>query len=178
MGILLIAAFRIGCPFHQAADNFYLAANVQDDIYGYDVGQERTWAGDSVQFSVSPEHSANSRHTEIAIGIVNGKQRVRRYSYRGDSISDSADTLLQNKGNAEFAATRLSDSTVYEFRIGWEELMPEGYNPELYEALNFSMLINDNDGNGRRGWFEFGSGIGTGKDPSLFLELPFASKNQ
>jgi hypothetical protein len=33
------------------------------------------------------------------------------------------------------------------------------------------MLVNDNDGSGRRGWLEYGSGIGSAKDPTLYLDL-------
>ena len=33
------------------------------------------------------------------------------------------------------------------------------------------MLINDNDGQGRKGWIEYGSGIGKNIDTSLFTFL-------
>ena len=36
------------------------------------------------------------------------------------------------------------------------------------KAFGFSVLVNDNDGKGRKGWIEWGSGIGRGKDPARF----------
>lgn len=37
--------------------------------------------------------------------------------------------------------------------------------------LKFSLLLNDNDGSGRRGWLEYNSGIGASKDSNLFGDL-------
>ena len=37
--------------------------------------------------------------------------------------------------------------------------------------MGFSVLINDNDGSGRRGWMECGSGIGKSKDANLFVTI-------
>lgn len=51
---------------------------------------------------------------------------------------------------------------------GWRTarfLLTEGF------SLGFSLLINDNDGTGRRGWIEFMSGIGVAKNPAFFGEL-------
>jgi len=40
--------------------------------------------------------------------------------------------------------------------------------------MSVSMLVNDNDGAVRKGWIEWGSGIGTGKDPALFRPVRLA----
>ena len=41
-------------------------------------------------------------------------------------------------------------------------------DPARTKAFGFSVLVNDNDGKGRKGWIEWGSGIGVGKDPARF----------
>jgi hypothetical protein len=37
--------------------------------------------------------------------------------------------------------------------------------------MSFSLLVNENDGQGRRGWIEWASGIGSEKRPSLFRAM-------
>jgi len=66
-------------------------------------------------------------------------------------------------------ARRDENITYYEIQIPWKELLPSGVAPEDY--LVFSMLINENDGNGRRGWIEWGSGIATQKTALLFKQV-------
>ena len=58
--------------------------------------------------------------------------------------------------------------TVYELQIPWSELFWEGYVPDPSKEYHFSLMANDNDGSGRRGWIEYCSGIGTHKDVTLF----------
>ena len=40
-----------------------------------------------------------------------------------------------------------------------------------YYDFGFAMRVNDNDGYGRRGWCEYTSGIGRGKNTDLFGRL-------
>ena len=42
-----------------------------------------------------------------------------------------------------------------------------------HESIGFSLLVNDNDGQGRRGWMEWSSGIGNNKDPLLYGSIIF-----
>ena len=36
------------------------------------------------------------------------------------------------------------------------------------ENFGFSLIVNDNDGSGRKGYLEYTSGIGNGKNTALF----------
>jgi hypothetical protein len=56
------------------------------------------------------------------------------------------------------------ETTTYEVKIPWSALSAD---PDT-EALGFSMLVNDNDGDGRTGWREWAGGIGENKDPAAF----------
>ncbi|MGN0178996.1 MAG: hypothetical protein ACI4DY_06090, partial [Monoglobaceae bacterium] len=58
----------------------------------------------------------------------------------------------------------------YEFKMSWQDLFRNNFVPT--DNLIFSILVNDNDGTGRRGWMEYGGGIGGVKDTSKFLEIP------
>ena len=54
---------------------------------------------------------------------------------------------------------------MYELALPWSKLAPTVAADGM---LSLSMLVNDNDGGGRKGYIEWGSGIGTGKDAALF----------
>jgi len=53
----------------------------------------------------------------------------------------------------------------------WKELNP--LEPGRGKLFSFSILVNDNDGAGRRGWIEWASGIGQGKNPKLYAVCRF-----
>ena len=61
------------------------------------------------------------------------------------------------------------NTLIYEIKVPWSEIFPKDY--KIANSLNFSMLIADNDGTGRRGWLEFGRGIGDSKDASRFKKV-------
>ena len=66
----------------------------------------------------------------------------------------------------------MEQTTVYEIALPWTEILPEKFSElDLNRSLGFSMLVNDNDGKGRRGWIEYASGIGEGKNTALFTYL-------
>jgi hypothetical protein len=56
--------------------------------------------------------------------------------------------------------------TVYEMALPWSEISQ--VKPSANEALSISFLVNDNDGSGRKGYIEWGSGIGEVKDSKKF----------
>ena len=70
-----------------------------------------------------------------------------------------------------YAINRRGNQTIYEVAIPWEQILPTDVKPTEGFSLGFSLLINDNDGTGRRGWIEFMSGIGVAKNPAFFGEL-------
>jgi hypothetical protein len=49
--------------------------------------------------------------------------------------------------------------------------------PEIAKAIRqgcrMSLLVNDNDGAGRKGWLEWTPGIGQTKDPSQYVPVSF-----
>ena len=61
--------------------------------------------------------------------------------------------------------------TVYELKIPWSELLPPDCEIKANSKLGFSLLINDNDGSGRRGWLEMTPGIGWYKNGEEFTRI-------
>ncbi len=146
-------------------ENFYLAAKVKDNIhFGNDSGG-RIWAQDCIQFSFAPENKSTSAITEFAVSLSDGdgqigEVQVVRYL---SAVSDAEDYDINNLGGTQAAAVPGSDGDVtYEVKVPWGEIFPESYKTD--GTVCFSLLIADNDGSGRRGWLEFGRGIGDGKD--------------
>ncbi len=64
--------------------------------------------------------------------------------------------------------SRAADTTVYELEIPWKSLNVKNPRPGMH--LKFSLLVNDADESKQRHWLEWYSGIGNGKDPSLYGE--------
>lgn len=157
-------------------DNFYITVKVKDNIYYQEDTGEYIWKGDSLQFGL-----LYGKETYVAFGNFGSK-----YSEFGAAKTSAGDEMFRwmsedeqtPKGpveNYECVITRdeSDKTTLYEIALPWTEILPQ--NIEKFDptdrALGFSLLVNDNDKNGRRGWIEFASGIGEGKDTSLFTYL-------
>lgn len=153
-------------------ENFYLAAKVKDDIHFENDSEGRIWAQDCIQFSFAPENKSTSAITEFAVSLSGGDEQpgevqVVRYL---SAVSDAEDYDINNLGGTQAAAALGSDGNVtYEVKVPWGEIFPNDYKTD--GTLCFSLLIADNDGSGRRGWLEFGRGIGDSKDAGLFKRI-------
>lgn len=71
----------------------------------------------------------------------------------------------------KYAVSRSDSTTSYELAIPWRELSHDITQVKQGMKLKFSLLVNDNDGEGRRGWLEYNSGIGSSKDVNAFGDL-------
>lgn len=156
-------------------DNFYITAQVKDDVFCQKDTGVSVWQGDSLQFGL-----VYGEETNIQIGNFGTK-----YSEFGAAKTPEGDQMYRwmsedgskSEGfveNYELAITRDDETqlTTYEMEIPWSEILPKNiksFDPN--RALGFSLLVNDNDGSGRRGWIEYASGIGEGKNTSLFTYL-------
>lgn len=157
-------------------DNFYLAARVIDNVDA--ATGNAIWQNDSIQFAFANEKRADGKRTEYAIGILDGKPTVERYSYMivdygAIGVKDAFET-----GDIQVAINRDEKlkTTCYEAKIPWEQIYGTKINPNMYEDMIFSLLINDNDGNGRIGWLEYCPGIGASKDIMQFIRIPMYKK--
>ncbi|MCR5382375.1 MAG: hypothetical protein K6G44_15430 [Lentisphaeria bacterium] len=117
------------------------------------------WQGDSVQLSIAPLDGQKS--VSLMLALLARKPTVL------------VETRLNPDSKAEDFPLSIIGSTngdgplQYTVTIPWEAL------PGIKGNCRISLLVNDNDGNGRKGWIEFHSGIGSFKDTSLFGTYSF-----
>lgn len=154
-------------------ENMYLYCEVTDDIFNQPEPAATCYKGDSVQIGIFfggevqvAIGQKNTSYHELALSKTPDGPRVYRYlsqddSYEKGDITDVCELAVEREGN----------KTVYEFKIPWDKLLMPGQMPKMGDRLGFSFLVNDNDGNGRRGWIEYASGIGESKDTTLFTYL-------
>lgn len=143
-------------------DNFYLALQVKDDVWEHD--KEGTlWKSDGVQFGMAPELGS----TQLMVADVS-------YTDEKKFVLETSpvDANIGSVKNADYEIKRNGNITTYEICVPWLSLFPDGFTPAANKPMAFSIMINDNDGDGRRGFLEYGSGIGSGMQTSTeFLNL-------
>lgn len=148
-------------------DNLYLACEVTDDIFSCDYEGTMIWQGDSWQFGLAYNRENNegssSSFTEVGLALTpKGISFVKYSTETGTSMELEV---------SEAQVTREGNKTTYEIKMPWSEAIPEGAEVKPNMEIGYSMLINDNDTFGRRGWIEFGSGIGRYKKVSEFARI-------
>lgn len=143
-------------------EDFYLYIEVIDDVFFNDFSPDTIWQGDSVQFAIAPrnEHRRDEPFVQIDIAKSKGKDIVYRRAF-GRQLKEGE---IEAKGKVKLEGNKV----LYLFAIPWKEL---GVKPEKGKSLGFSFLVNDNDGEGRKGWMEWGGGIGWEKNPAQFYDL-------
>jgi len=163
----------IDCNLMWDEEKFYLGAIVRDNIHFNSETPYTIWKGDSIQFGIEnsifrntlsfDETGASLEYTEIGIALSDGKPSCYRWS------SQKNVQPVGEVKNFEACVKRYDDGkTVYEFAIPWTELFEDDYVLDKNTVFGYSMLVNDNDGAGRRGWIEYNTGIGSQKDSTMF----------
>ncbi|RED51883.1 chitinase N-terminal domain-containing protein [Cohnella lupini] len=145
-------------------DHLYMYARVHDDLFSQPMQGEEIWSGDSIQFAVSAGMPGeNLQWYEYGMALTpQGPELYRWMAPQGVVTGTMADPNLQ--------VTRDEDAkdTIYQLALPWDELMPIDPGDGI---LSLSIVVNENDGNGRKGYVEWGSGIGSSKQSSLFKPM-------
>jgi len=163
-------------------ENVYFCWDVTDDKFSQEYEDFYTWQGDSVQFGVymgsGDEYialgEANTSFTEIGIAKTPKGPQLYRYSAQD---SEKHKTGLLPEEEYDLAINVDGAKTIYELSMPWDSLLPDGVQPKANSRLGFSFLVNDNDGQGRRGAILFAGGIFFNKDSSLFTYINLIGKN-
>ncbi|MFD2117988.1 S-layer homology domain-containing protein [Paenibacillus yanchengensis] len=143
-------------------DNLYITGYITDNHFAQPYSDGDIWQGDSVQFAVSSGMPGDaSRWFEYGMALTsNGAELYRWQSTPQLNTGQVTNTDLDISRDEE------TKKTIYKLALPWSELKPIKQSDGL---ISISFVVNDNDGNGRKGWIEWGSGIAVSKNSALFV---------
>jgi hypothetical protein len=144
--------------------NFYMTAETDDDRFHQAYPTEAFWEGDSIQFGVASD--TDTRY-EFGVALTDKGVHAECPAYPPATNPDSV------VAGARFSVQRDGTTVVYRCVIPWSQIPP--IRPANGTML-FSILVNDNDGGGRKGWIEWGGGIGDSKSVERYQTCTFVGE--
>ncbi len=140
-------------------------------------GEKQLWNYDSLQFAVDVRGKGSVMDImEFAIGMA-GDRPVMMKTMTPDNTGDLPTGYTPAWQPIKHGDVKIEHSgmkSVYKVKLDWSELYPCNWIPE--KPLAFSLLVNDNDGNGRLGYLEWGSGIGGNKSAGSYGRIFFVNQ--
>lgn len=138
----------------------YLAAVVRDNVQHQADEGAQMWRGDCIQLAwrngaPNSQPGFDGTEHEIGLTLTPGGAQVFQWAPVAAPPPDARLAVLREEGR-----------TVYEAAIPWRALGVSAPRSGLRGA--WSMTVNDNDGEGFRGWLEWTPGVCGGKDSSVF----------
>ena len=152
------------------SQNFYMMADVRDDIHCQPYNDQTIWAGDGIQMGLDMGNDAGK-------GFLD---RVNDFEF-GLALHESGPVLWawhapygrpDERVNYPLQITREGDITQYRLVLPWEAITDKA--PEEGDIIGFSVTVNDNDGVGVRYNMHTDMGLKGDKRPNLFSKLVFA----
>ncbi|WP_112247559.1 sugar-binding protein [Kribbella monticola] len=143
----------------------YLSAKVTDDVFAQPNRNGNIWAGDSLQLGMTAGAPGEATQVqEIGVALTDAGTVD---TWRWTPVSQTgAPPGVQAKVVRDEAA----HSTTYEIAVPWSTL---GFAPDD-RLLSTTVVINENDGTGRRGWLSWGKGVAETKNPAGFNAVRLA----
>lgn len=154
-------------------ENLYIACEVTDNIFSCNYKGTSIWQGDSLQFGLAyarenEDGETTTAFTEVGTALTPNGVELVKYSNESGTTMDVKESVSIVKRNG--------NKTIYEVCMPWSEAVPQGAQIKPNIEIGYSMLVNDNDTTGRRGWIEFGSGIGVYKAVNEFARIRLVPK--
>jgi len=154
------------------ADHLYIAVRVQDDVFSQQRSNALIYEGDSVQIAIDVLkdddpffREKNLVNYEYAFALTpKGSLTWRHIAPQLEPRGRDDNVTLKIVRNEE------KKETVYEVAIPLLD-MQAFYKSQ--QVVGFSVIINDNDGKGRKGWLQWTPGIGDAKDSVYYGEVIF-----
>ena len=157
----------------------HFAAEVRDDVHHQSVHADTAdamWRDDSIQIGFDVAGDAQPVANvpqydgvdDVEIGLALTADGPIAYAW--DNPRSEAGLL--ESANFAIARDEAAKVTRYEIALPWASLGLAAAPAGRWMGMN--VLVNDNDGKGRRGWLEWAPGIGYAKDPSQFPKVLIA----
>lgn len=181
-------------PFHQR-DKEGLSSRAQVGLYedGLDLlvevqdskhvqsEKEQWWNGDSLQFAVDCEGRGIFGSSMEVLAALRPDGVVFWKISTANAGADLPSKMSAAGGPVQFGECKISrdgSKTIYRIRLPWSELYPMAFTPD--REIKVSLLVNNNDGDGRGGFLEWAGGIGGPgeKDPAAYGTLKPLGKSK
>jgi hypothetical protein len=161
-------------------DALYFAAEVKDNIHCQPAGSANAtdmWQGDSLQIGLDLAGDARASSNvpsydgknDVEIGFALGKTGPLAFTW----INPNGKTGNVDLKDFSIVRDEAKHLTRYEIAIPWSVFgyteSPEG------KWMGMNLVINDNDGQGRRGCLQWEPGMCYTKDPSQFAKVLFGN---
>lgn len=137
----------------------------------------RIWNFDSVQFAVDSRGRGDSADVlEFIAGANNRLIKLSGPDLGGDLPAEYSEPGREVRHGKVDITRRQERTTTYRISLTAADLYP--FVPREGIPLRFSLLVNDNNGNGREGYLEWGTGIGGIKSAAGYgtLHVPAARR--
>lgn len=175
-------------------ENLYLTVGVKDNVHKQAYTAGGTWKADGLQVGFTAGDKP-SNWTALRLAM-NDDGSIQKYLASSEDGTIKAGVISDEL--MDLAVKREKDITTYEMRISWKMIMPhlnilnfgDGANVEgveIYdesikeaksgESFRFSVLVNDDDGGGRKGYAEYGTGVSAGAYRSFSSITLFGGKD-
>lgn len=155
-------------------ENLYLTVEVTDDVHYMEATDVySSWGSDSLQISFDPLRAAGYGPDDNHIRFIASLNAVTNVSTLGvESWGPIAGATL-SEIHYKFTRDEVLKKTIYEIVFPWKTILTADRLPAKASLtdLGISVLVNDNDRNGREGWIKYMDGIASGKIPSQFGDL-------
>ncbi len=155
---------------------FYLGITVTDEVFTVPVASGGSISkSDCVMFGIYDDSeglfdqkNAGSCFDKFHLGFTEGGPMVHR-QFPGPGKGDRG--VIEQCEDCQMGCTHDGDITTYELKISWNKMFNYDYTPEPGKNLAFGILFLDNDGDGVRGWMEYGSAVNTEYNVNKFAKL-------
>ncbi len=132
--------------------NLYLAVQVADDVFRNEKQDGDIWAGDGIQFLVDPCRESPEKIGKYDYGAAQGSKGTQVWCFGSADAGAPAGEVAAIKLAIKPSGT--AGARLYELAIPWSRLAP--FQPGMGRDLGLSLILNDDDGQGRdsfMGWF-------------------------
>ena len=159
--------------FHIDDDGLYMLVDVSENTFINDGDYNSPgdmYKYDSIQFGFDTYMANdNSSRIECQLGLTRDGELL--YKQNAPDIGATLPSEYTPQGKTmkkeNLRIERTDGSTLYKIFIPTGELYPYTY-PGSVNYCRLSVLVNENDGESRRGFMQWGEGIGTSKDVSKY----------
>ncbi len=138
--------------------------------------KDKWWLGDSLQLAIDCEgRGLIGGNMEIVAALKSDGVVFWKLSVANAGADLPAGITGPNEAIKQGGCkiTREGETTTYRIRLPWSELYPLAYDPK--RPIKMALLLNNNDGQGRAEYLEWGGGIagngGSEKDPAHYGTL-------